>query len=64
MSLRDMYWLQHDCPMYRCRICERFFRDPGGTQKVEGFRDQQLSLTDIVCADCRQVHDGAYSGGR
>ena len=55
--------LQNEYPMYRCRICERFFSDPGGT-RTEGLRGQQLSLADIVCADCRQVHDGAYSGGR
>jgi len=60
--MKRRVWIE-EYPLYRCRICGRVFSDPGGT-KPEGLRGQQLSLTDIVCAGCRQTHSGAYSGGR
>lgn len=40
-------------PMYHCRECGYFYKDAEGTQR-EGLRGQQMTVTSIVCAACKQ----------
>ncbi len=43
-------------PLYHCSECGTFFKDAKGT-RAEGLKGQQSSITEIVCAKCKEKRE-------